>query len=364
MVVNADTFVLQTYTTMIRTSLMLVTLLLVSSAFAQTQEFKPKDTSYGLDKLRRSKPTKIYISGFEVNFQVYNEKQDYRQGGSMLGGGMRGDALTEISVGLDGLDEATVQGITDQLYQEYINKIKAKGLTIITPDEAGKTDTYNGYERVSGGKITRAEIPGVLTSSPTGFEFFVKGFDKDGKSKKGGFLGNETSLFPKLSKELGDAIIGNVDITILFIQDQEAFKGNGAKIKVKTNLRLISTEGITSTKDAKIKFKGQNEVTMVTSTVAFYHGKVGAGATSVYTGTLGKPLLIPGVIEDEKITSYARGGATQGTATIYGTFYSVENESTKNAKVIAVDPEKYRSSVYDAASKFLSFHTDEFLNSI
>jgi hypothetical protein len=333
--------------------------------FGQTLgEFKPKDQSYGLDKIRKAKADRIYIVGFNVNFQVYNEKQDYKQGGSMLGGGQRGDAQTEVSVGLEGLDAKTVQEITDKLYKDYTARLEAGGLSIISADEASIIDSYSDFERMKGGKISMAQIPGVMTSSPTGYEYFIKGVKKDGKEKKGGFLGSPAMMYPKLSKELGDAIIGEVDITVLFLQDQDAFAGNGAKIKVKTNLRLIATEGVTMTKDAKIKMKGQNSVTTVTSTVAFYHGKVGAGATSMYSGTLGKPLLIDGVIDSEKVTSYARGGTSQGSSTIYGTFYSVRNENTKNAKVIDVDSAKYSQGVYGAASKFLTHHTDAFLKEI
>lgn len=338
-------------------------LLLCAGGFAQTLgEFKPKENSNGMGKLKNAK--RIYISGFEVNFQVYNEKEKFKQGGSMLGGGMKGDAQTSLSVGLEGLDEKTVQEITDKLYADYIAKLKAKGLTIITADEAAKTETYADYIRQQGGKITLAEIPGVMSSSPTGFEYFIKGLDKKGKAKKGGFLGNETMLFPRLSRDLDDAIIGNVDITVLFVSDKGAFQGNGAKLKISTNLRLVDTEGIISTNDAKIKFKGSNDVTAVTSTVGFYHGKMGAGSTSAYVGTLSKPLAINGVIDETTVTSYAAGSRDAlGTSTIYGTFYSVRDGNTATAKVIPVDPAKYSAGVYAAAKKFLDYHTDEFLKS-
>ena len=342
----------------------LVLTIFAGSAVAQSLgEFKPSDNSYGLNKIGKSNTKSIYIAGFDVNFQVYNEKQDYKQGGAQFGGGMRGDALAEVSVGLEGLDEKTVQEITDQLYKEYIEKLKAKGLTIISADEAAKTDSYNGFMRMQGGTITMAEIPGVMTCSPTGYEYFVKNVAKDGKEKKGGFLGNQAMMYPKLSKELGDAVVGTVDLTVLFISEQDGFKGNGAKVKVKTSLRLIGREAVTMTSDAKIKMKGQNEIQTVVSDVAFYHGKVGAGATSVYQGTLSRPLAILDVIDDEKISSYARGGVAAGTPTIYGTFYSVRNDHAKNAKIVNVDPNKYREGVYSAASKFMAHHTDEFLKS-
>jgi len=340
-------------------------LFLPACMVAQTLgEFKPKDTSFGLDKIRKSKTNKIYISGFEVNYQIYNEKEDYKQGGSMLGGGQRGDALAQISVGLDGLDEKTVQEITDKLYKDYLAKLQAKGLTIISADEAGKTDTYADFTRMKGGKISAAEIPGVMNSTPTDFEYYVKGFNKDGKAKKGGFMGTETSLFPKLSKDLGDVIIGNVDITILFVKDGETFAGNGAKLKIKTDLRIVGSEAILMTEDAKIKMKGQNSVTQVVSSVAFYHGKMGAGSTSQYVGSLGKQLDIDGVVDETTVKSAAAGGVSQGTSTIYGTFYSVQNGNSKNAKIITVDAAKYCEGVYAAANKFLVHHTDEFLSAL
>lgn len=321
-------------------------------------EFKPKDSSYGLNKVKDAK--RILITGFEVNYQIYNEKQDYKQGGHVMGGGTRGDAAAEVSVGLEGLDEKTVQAITDQLFQDYIAKIKAKGLTIVTPEEAGKTETYKDFTKVAGGKVSLAEIPGVMNTTPSGFEYFVKGFNKDGKSKKGGFLGTETSLFPKLSKELDDAIIGTVDITVLFVRDKEAFAGNGAKVKIKTDLRIVSVEGVTMTSDAKVKMKGQNTVTTVTSNVSFYHGKMGAGATSSYVGSLAKDLEINGVVDEKAVTSAASGN-TYGTSSLYGQFYTVEHKSATNAKVIPVDANKYKEGVYAAANKFLAYHTDEFL---
>lgn len=341
----------------------LLLFLFASCAMAQTLgEFKPKDQSYGINKAKDA--SRIYIAGFDVNYQVYNEKEAYKQGGSTLGGGMKGDALAAVSIGLDGLDEKTVQEITDKLYDEYIAKIKAKGLTIITPEEVAKTESYEGFTIVKGGKVSLAQFPGVMATAPSTFEYLIKGVDKDGKEKKGGFLGNEASKYARLSKDLGDAIIASVDITVLFVQDQNSFQGNGAKLKVKTNLRIIATEGITMTSDATIKLKGQNTVTTVSSAVSFYHGKMGAGSTTVYIGTMGKPLLIDGVIEDNTISSYASGGMSSGTPTMYGTFYSVRNGNNLNAKVIKVDTAKYKEGVYAGASKFLAHHTDAFLNQL
>lgn len=326
-------------------------------------EFKPKDASYGLGKLKSSNK-KLYIADFVVNYQVYNEKEKFKQGGHMLGGGQKGDAHTAISVGLEGLDEKTIQDITDKLYAEFLDKMKAKGITIISADEAAKIEAHEDYERVKGGTVSFAQLPGVVSTTPTGFEFFVKGFDKKGKAKKGGFLGVVTSRYPRLSKELGDAIVANVTMNVMFVRDQQAFQGNGAKLKVKTDLRLSAQDAIVMASDAKFKMKGQNTVTGINSVVEFYHGKVGAGATTVYQGSLKNDLMINGVVDGATVTSYAAGSMDGGTKTMYGTYFNPKNGTSATTKVVKTDPVKYSQGVYAATSKFLNFHTDEFLKSL
>lgn len=332
-----------------------------TNAFSQTLgEFKPKDQSYGVGKAKNA--TRLYISNFTVNYQVYNEKTKFKQGGAMFGGGYRGDAKAEASVGLSGLTEADVQQVTDKLYADFVADVKAGGLTIITADEAAKTSTYEGYERLKGGKVNLAQLPGTMTTQPTGYEFFVKSVDESGKTKSGGFFGNNLSQHAGLSKQLGDAIIANVDIYVLFVEDQNAFQGGGANVKIKTNLRIADQEAITMAKTSGLRLKGQNTVTAVNSNVTFTHGKMGLGATTSFAGMLGKPLEINGVIDDVKVTSFARGSADAlGTKTIYGTFFSPEDRTSETNKVVPLDVKKYTDGVYEAAKKFINYQTLAFL---
>ncbi len=340
-------------------TLVLFVMVCLNSNAQTLGEFKPKDQSYNMGKLKNSNK-RIYIANFSVNYQIYNEKEKFKQGGSQLGGGMKGDAKSEVSVGLEGLDEKTVQDITDKLYKDYIDRLKAKGMTIVSADEAAKAEAFEDYMKVTGGKVSMAEIPGVMSTAPTGFEYLIKGLDKKGKAKKGGFLGNAASRYPRISKELGDAIVSNVNITVLFVRDQQAFQGNGAKLKVKTDLRIVAQDAVVMTdNDSWIKMKGQNTITGVNSTVDFYHGKMGMA----YLGTLGKDISIGGVVDGATVTSYAAGGFDSGTKTMYGTYYSARNGNNSNAKVVKVDAAKYSEGVYQGASKFINFHTDEFLKS-
>jgi hypothetical protein len=326
-------------------------------------EFKPKDQSYGVKKAKDAK--RIYITNFTVNYQVYNEKESFKQGGYQLGGGVKGDASASLSVGLEGITNKTVQEITDQLYQKYISQLKAAGLEVVSISEAAKIDTYADYVKMTGGSINLAQVPGTLTSSPTGFEYYVKGVSKLGKEKSGGFLGNPQMLYAKISKELNDAIVSEVDIYVLFVQDQNAWKGAGANIKVKTDLRISGYESIQMASDAKIKFKGANNVIPAISTVNFAHGKMGAGTTTSYSGTLGMPLSIDGVIEDQKLQSFAKGGLDMvAKQSLYGSYFNKENRSSTTTKVIPVDEQKYATGVLMGAAKFLEFHTGAFLNNL
>ncbi len=199
----------------------LILLLVLAISFAtatnaQTlSEFKPADASYGESKAKKAK--RIFISSFFVNYQIYNEKQKTKAGGSTFGGGMRGDAKAEASVGLDGLSEADVQSITDKLYQDFLSKIKNLGYTLITVDEAAKTKTYEDYELLKGGKVNLSQLPGCMATAPNGYDFFVKKVTKSGKTKSGGFMGNAQFLYPALSSQLDDAIIASVDLTVLFV---------------------------------------------------------------------------------------------------------------------------------------------------
>lgn len=323
-------------------------------------EFKPKEQSYGVGKAKNA--TRIYISNFTVNYQIYNEKTKFKQGGSMFGGGSKGDAKAEASVGLNGLTDNDLQDVTNRLYSDFLAAITANGLIVIDADEAAKTSTYSDYTKLSGGKLSLAQLPGTLTTQPAGFDFFVKSVDKSGKTNAGGFFGNDLGQHASLSKQLNDAIIADVELYVLFVEDQNAFQGDGANVKIKTNLRLADQEAITMAKTSGFRLKGQNTVTAVSSAVRFTHGKMGLGATTNYSGMLGMPLEINDVIDDIKVQSFARGKSdATGMKTMYGTYFMTEDRNNEASKVVDVDSKKYAAGVYEAAKKFITYHTAAFL---
>ena len=115
-------------------------------------------------------------------------------------------------------------------------------------------------------------------------------------------------------------------------------------------------------KTSGFRLKGQNTVTAVSSAVRFTHGKIGLGATTNYSGMLGKPLEINDVIDDIKVQSFARGKSdATGMKTMYGTYFMTEDRSNEASKVVDVDSKKYAAGVYEAAKKFITYHTAAFL---
>lgn len=328
----------------------------------QLGEFKPKDKTFGLGKLK-SKPKKIYISNFSVNYQLYNEKQKTQKGGSLFRDkGVKGDATAELSVGLASLSEADFQTTTDALYQDFIAMLKKEGFEIIPIDKAASIESYQGWTKASGPFIIES-MPGMLQSVPTGYSYFYEEKSAVGSFLSKKFQGN-MNLPQKISKELDDAVVADVDLFVFFMKDSYAFQGAAANIKIKTALSLVANEVVSAKSDDKsLMFRKQVEYVTGSSQINFVCGKynIGGSAESVYNGGLKDDLSIGGVIEEKKMQSYAKGNVDFiGTSTYYGKLYSAANKSISKTNIIPVDVEKYKSGVRQAGGKFLQYHVDAF----
>ena len=326
-------------------------------------EFKPKDDTFGLGKLK-TKSKKIYISNFTMNFQLFNEKEKKKSGGALFRDkGVKGDATAELTVGLGSLSETDFQTITNSLYVDFIDQLKAKGFEIISAAEAGKTQTYENFTKASGPFVKVSETPGIITAAPTGFDFYYMDRTKAGKAIAAKFATLDKTA-QNLSKDLDDAIVVAVDLYVFFMKDVYAFQGNAANIKIKTQLSLVANEVISAKSDDKsIAFRKQVEYVTGANTINFVCGKysVGGSAESVYTGALKKDLLIENVIDEKVIQSYSKGAVDfVGTDTYFGKYYEAENKSSSKTTVIPVDAKKYNEGVIAAGKTFLNFHLTEF----
>lgn len=343
-----------------RLSVFIISILAAAVLHAQQLgDYSPAVQKYGLNKIGDSK--RIYLNTFNINYQVFNERTEFKQGGYKLGGGVSGDATAALAIALSGVSEEDLIKTTDKLYAEFVETLTAAGYTFIAPEEAASIEAFDGWTRMEGGSLNRSQYAGCISVSPTGYSYFVKKVAADGKQKKAPLFSN----IPFLSKQLGDAIIAEVDITIMFTQEGANWNlPGGAKIKMKPNLRVVSQDAIVNDKKNKgfISLKGAQSVERVVSKVGFHHGKVGAGATSSYTGTLKKPLEIEGVVDEKRIVTFARQKSdTTGVEYAYHKVYSAEANDVKDLKVIEIDSGAYAAGAHAACQKLLQEHTKAFL---
>lgn len=331
-------------------------------------EYKPLITKFKLNKFKDAN-NRIYINKFNVNFQLYNEMIDHKNGGKMWRGGVKGDATTRLAVGLQGVSEKDLQQTVDKLYEEFISDLKAKGFTILSAQEAGKTEYYQGWKSGKGGNVEMSNIPGVVSISPSGYEYYYKA-NKDGGKKKDGMFSNFSKIGENtsLSKELDNAIIATVDLSIVFVELGDNWNPTGAaKIKIKPNLRLANSIGILNENKSKsvLKFKGSVTQDNVISEVNFISGKRGPNPTASYKATLKKSLEIENVVNEDKIVSVVAQDVNKiGKDLPYFRLYSAEDRSAENLQVIHVKSEKYANGVYLACKKMLMENTANALGGI
>lgn len=153
-----------------RVSLSLVALLLATACAANTAKegvVKAPERSGGLFGLAKEDAVKVetadafkgandvVIGNFLVGFSIY-KTDSAKAGGGLMGSGFGGKSTARSS--LVGIDDATMQKITDQAYSQFISSLKAKGYKVVDRADLNDfekfktTKTYpNPYEDSTGG---------------------------------------------------------------------------------------------------------------------------------------------------------------------------------------------------------------------
>lgn len=285
-------------------------------------------------------PKKIYLQYFSVNYQTVMISYAQARGGVTYG-----SASSTLALGLDGLNEATLQAMTDKYYQAFKSKIEAAGYSIMTPEELQQNEHFAKLEQVEGGTPTMDVLArGYLTTSPTGFTTFVGNgniFNLNGETE---------------SKKLGGIIVARVSITVPFAESQEingGLVGGVAKIKAKCDLRLSPSESVPTKSDFK---KPQ----MVYTNISFVF-KESLKWQALYQGKLQKPTDIAGVLDEKKVykaTSVGESGFRHtNKAWIPGSY-------SANAIPVSVDEAKYKTGVDQAVNEYLNASLEGFLKDI
>ncbi len=325
---------------------------------------------YGLNKMKKASK-RVYINSFNVNYEIYKEAIDFKAGGN--GGrisGNRSSATAKAAVGLSGIDATKIQAKTNELYKNFIERLHNEGYEIVSVDEAGKTGVLGKWTKASGPNV-KENLLGIISCTPEDYAFFYK--DK-------GFLGlGGIGVQAKLSKALGDAIISDVNLFVMFSeQGSDWMKGKAAKVKIKTNLRLVNNYAITIPQKFKkkkttvgklfgsVKIKGAVDTYPAASNVTFSYGKTGLGSVAQFNGSLKEDLEIKNIIKKEKIVAYQKQGSF--TPTSFSSFSNYldakADRFSKTTKWIDVDPDKYAEGFYNACNTFLDKQMDAFFSKL
>ncbi len=334
----------------------------VFSSKAQTLgDFNVNSSEMGKGRLRDA-PKKVYIASFNVYYEVYKEAIDFKKGGSTLGGGERSSATARAAVGLGGINDKDIQQKTDQLFSELIADLKQAGLEIISPDVAGKIEVYQDWEKASGPFVRQSGIPGVLVSVPEGHSQYFRGMKANGKVKKG--MLDDNTMPARLSNQLDDAIIANVNLYFMFAEEgNNVFSGNAAKVKVLTNLRMVGDFTVQAPND-KGFMKGAQTFDRVSSCVVFNQGKQGLGSPVAFATYLKSPLEVEGVIKKEKVVAFQKQGSSTPTSFSGISWMDTADKLSKNATWIDVDSKKYAEGLYMAAKKMLDTGTQSLVSNL
>lgn len=278
---------------------------------------------------------KVFIQHFVVNYQTVMISYAKARRGMGHGGAEAGLAL-----GLDGVTNEQLQKMTDKYYDDFVQKLTASGLSIMSPDEVKQNEHFSDWEASKGGTPAMDVMAsGYLTTTPSNF------------TQLGGGAGAFNLAGQPESKKLGGAIVIRVSITVPFAEAQSTnggLVGGVAKIVAKSDLRISPLESI----PVKGDFKKPKRLT---TNVTFAYKK-SLKFQALLNGKLKKPIEVEGVLDEKKkykVSSVATSGL--GFTAKYSQAYA------ENAQLVSCDPMKYQKGVDEAISAYLNASLEGFL---
>lgn len=306
--------------------------------------------NYGLRKLKDG-PKKVFIGQFRLNFQTMyiasEKKKGGFRGGSDYTRSYKSDVEASLAIGLKGLKEQDLIDITNQLYQDLVAKLKAEGYEIIPASAAGKIEVLNDWEKRTGGQLSQSQYEGYVSVSPTGFDYLVRVVKDNGKEK-----GNILNRSAEVSKQLEGAALMIVNITIPFAQEAESGGskllgrlGGGAKVVAETGLMIGNNA---------LDVSGTTQYYANGSSVISIYAKQSMSNINVGNWVLKKPIIIDDVIEKKKFKAEETAKVDWGTDAGFFKVYDVDDRFMSKVQSLTVSPEKYKSGVLGAASKYLN----------
>jgi len=306
-------------------SLIFIALLL--SGCVTSGPTKPDDP-YKVDNASAFKgKQKVAIGSFKISFVTFDKSSSKATGGMISSGSEYAKATLRAK--LEGVDDKTFQKITDQAYQDFTNKLKQNGYTVIDRSAITNAKSYANMETVpnphkqqeSSFKSVTGGSRREATFSPTGLQLYHA-------SSMGAAPRPVPHLIYSVAAEAGVPIL-NVHMRVHFAY----FKGqtkNGDDKKATVNLgQVIRTEDgsrVTLAAGPKSTFSNPNGTIQL---------------------TWGKSTSTPyGVTKDA--TSSAQKAANTFSSVV-GMFSG--GSSSAKELIITADPEKYSTASLDVIGR-------------
>lgn len=353
----------------------LFTVILVLSGLFQPSDPYISSKEYTIETFHRQKqasksPKRVYIQKFRALFEVYEEasastskSKNNRANRTTTVSGTK----TSMGVQLSGVDLPDFQKIVNEAYTNFVAQLEDQGFEIISAEEAGKTDTYSGYNQISGGASSSDQAKGFVMITPEGFNYWVKGVSNSGREK-----GNFTDISSKLSKDLGDAYVAEATFIFPFVNldaSTTSFANYASsKVKADINMRLASTVNVQDNEQTSLTSFAKNLATATNQESYFSRVRFVAGhmvSSPLFDSSTGlkKDVIFSGVFKDTKLSEVTTAEAATFSKTSYPQLVMVSGgEMTLASHFVACDHDEYVAAAKGSIMEMISSGIENFKN--
>lgn len=296
----------------------------------------------------KKSPKRVYIQSFKALFEVFEEASASTSGSKNERANRTtfvSGTKTSMGVQIQGVDVPDFQKLIDDAYTDFVTKLKSEGYEIITADEAGKTEYYQGWTKKSGGSSSDDQAPGFVMVTPQGFDYFVKGVANSGREKS-----TFTDTSSKLSKDLEDAFVAEVVFVFPFVTLDASSSNFANQSSVKANLGF-RMQAFMNAQDNEQKnsltsiakgFTQAGTGQLLTTKVRFFSGHMASSPLFDSSTELKKDVYFADIFKESKIKEVTSAEATTAYKTGYSQLVMVSGGETTIASHFAdADHDKY-----------------------
>ncbi|HEY1096640.1 MAG TPA: hypothetical protein VGF14_05315 [Alphaproteobacteria bacterium] len=271
----------------------------------------------------------VVIGAFSVGF-LTQKTDSAKAGGGLLGNGMGGKSTAHSN--LNGINDATLQSITDKAYDAFLKDLKAAGYNVVdrstllnNKDFAETKDYESPYEDTTGGIFSRGTITKYF--APSSFNGKMKVFMGDIPALSGGFaFGNPMTAAATIADKGGPRIIHAV-----YLVDFANAEGYGGWARTSSSIAV--GQGLTVVPEG--------------TKIGIIGGQAGTFSSKIGVVALGQPVTSDKPFADVTDATTGTDKTMQGVANVIGVLGGVGTNATRNYE-FAARPADYTAAANDA----------------